>query len=114
MLDKAKFFSSIGELQIQFGYLLPDRVLKIYWKYLSRLSEDQWDTACEQVVVSFHPTTACPFPTIAHFWELRKRNIEILGPKLGKECDDGYIGAGQPLLDLLDPTPEPEDEPDEQ
>jgi hypothetical protein len=35
-------------------------------------------------------------------------------PKTGFACNDGYIGAGQPLLDLLDPTPEPEDEPDEQ
>jgi len=35
-------------------------------------------------------------------------------PKTGFACNDGYIGAGQPLLDLLDPTPEPEDDNDGQ
>ena len=35
-------------------------------------------------------------------------------PKTGFACNDGYIGDGQPLLDLLDPTPEPENDTDEQ
>jgi len=98
VLEKTLFFFSVGELQIQFGYLLPDNVLKIYWKHLSKLTIEQWKTSCEQIALSFVPTTACPFPSIAHFWTLRKRNIEILPNKSGPECDDGYIGDGKALV----------------
>ncbi len=71
------FFQSFVPLQQVFGHELSPDVLRIYGTHLSkRLSPEQLAKACIHVIDNFKPTSACKFPTPAHFVEYAQGNLE--------------------------------------
>lgn len=71
------FRKSFVPLQQVFGHTLPDEVLGIYLQHLGkRLTAEQFAKACIHVIDNFKPTSACKFPTPAHFVEYAVGNLE--------------------------------------
>jgi hypothetical protein len=71
------FERAFKPLQEIFGHQLAEEVLRIYFRHLkSRLSPEQLAKACVHVLDNFKPTSACKFPTPAHFVEYATGNLE--------------------------------------
>jgi len=71
------FLKSFVPLQQIFGHELSPDVLQIYAAHLSkRLSAEQFAKACIHVIDNFKPTSACRFPTPAHFIEYATGSAE--------------------------------------
>ncbi len=71
------FRQSFVPLQQVFGHPLTAEVLQIYFGHLSkRLTAEQFAKACIHVIDNFKPTSACKFPTPAHFVEYATGSLE--------------------------------------
>lgn len=71
------FRQSFIPLQQVFGHQLTADVIQIYFQHLGkRLSPEQFAKACIHVIDNFKPTSACKFPTPAHFVEYAQGNLE--------------------------------------
>jgi hypothetical protein len=70
------FEKSFTPLQRVYGVTLDPDVLAMYGKVLKRLQPEQLAKACLHVLEQFKPTSACPFPTPAHFIEYAQGQAE--------------------------------------
>lgn len=70
------FEKSFIPLQRVYGVTLDQDVLAMYGKVLKRLPPEQFAKACLHVLEQFKPTSACPFPTPAHFLEYAQGKAE--------------------------------------
>jgi len=71
------FRKSFVPLQQVFNHPLSADVLQIYFQHLGkRLTPEQFAKGCIHVIDNFKPTSACKFPTPAHFVEYAQGNLE--------------------------------------
>lgn len=70
------FEKSFTPLQRVYGVTLDADVLAMYGKVLKKLPAEHFAKACLHVLEHFKPTSACPFPTPAHFIEYAQGNLE--------------------------------------
>jgi hypothetical protein len=56
-------------LQKYYGHSLDADIMEIYWQRLQWITEEAFKKAATVILETFKPTTAVPFPVIAHFLE---------------------------------------------
>lgn len=66
-MTRDTFSTSMAFLQKYFGHVLDTTVVKMYWNMLKGLTDEEFRTSSQSLVISFRPTSQVPFPLVGDF-----------------------------------------------
>jgi len=93
-MQKAIIFEVLGRFQEYFGKKLTPEMQATYIEHLENMNEDKFKLASINLIKSFEPTTAKPFPLIGDFLkacgeDLETKSINIVS-LVRKKAEDAY------------------------
>jgi len=69
-LNNENFRKALITFAKLYGREMDDDLMRLYWEAIKTIPDADFSKICAEIAASFKPTTACPFPTPAHFLEL--------------------------------------------
>lgn len=69
-MNENTFKSNFVLLEKLYGKNIDVEIVKLYWNHFKSISDEKFNHICEQIRLSFVPSSTVPFPTIAHFVEI--------------------------------------------
>ena len=97
-MDFKHFTKTMMYLQAMYNHPVEELVQQIYWQRLKDCQQGAFDAAVKNIIDTFHPTSACPFPVPAHF-------VEIIDKHTAKYCTPPVdTGRGHGMYEIYKPA----------